>query len=161
MAREVHDGFYDYTLSHYVDSQTQITITCPFHGRFFQKPNVHLRGSGCPKCRLPKGEHRIEQKLKQLGVDYTNQFSFPDCRDKNPLPFDFQVTVKGRKGLIEFNGEQHYSKLGGFFDLDLIQKRDRIKKEYCQENKIPLLVISYEEYSDIENKVDHFVNSLR
>ncbi|MCL4518612.1 MAG: DUF723 domain-containing protein [Thaumarchaeota archaeon] len=161
IAGEVHDDLYDYTRAHYIDSQTPLEIICPFHGPFNQKPNVHLHGSGCPKCRLSRGEHRIEEELKRLGVDYTNQQSFPDCRNKNPLPFDFQVNVDGIRGLIEFNGKQHYSKLNGFFDLQLIQKRDSIKRRYCEKNNIPLLVISYEEYSDIDRKVLHFIKSLK
>ncbi len=31
-------------------TKTKVTIICREHGEFEQRPNSHLRGSGCPKC---------------------------------------------------------------------------------------------------------------
>ena len=33
----------------FIENQ-QLSIICPKHGIFWQKPNSHLNGSGCPKC---------------------------------------------------------------------------------------------------------------
>ena len=48
---------YDYSLVVYVDQRTAVTIICPEHGPFAQKPYVHMskrtRGGGycgCPRC---------------------------------------------------------------------------------------------------------------
>jgi hypothetical protein len=49
-ARNIHNDNYDYSQVNYVDSQTPVTIVCPSHGEFQQKPVVHLVGSGCLKC---------------------------------------------------------------------------------------------------------------
>lgn len=50
-AREIHGYRYDYSKSIYVNDATKLCITCAKHGDFFQTPNSHLRGGGCPKCK--------------------------------------------------------------------------------------------------------------
>lgn len=49
-AKLKHGDKYDYTKANFVDSKTDICIICTEHGEFFQKPNNHLSGNGCPKC---------------------------------------------------------------------------------------------------------------
>jgi hypothetical protein len=100
-----------------------------------------------------------------MDVPYECQHSFPDCRDKNPLFFDFVVFKEGRVGAIEFNGEQHYQPVsfGRGFQHDAlqeIQRRDRIEVEYCRRMKRPMLVVRYDEYALIEEKVCEFVSKL-
>lgn len=52
-ANFVHEDRYDYSKSIYINSKTPITIICPDHGEFYQKPNTHLH-HGCPKCGWDK-----------------------------------------------------------------------------------------------------------
>jgi len=50
-AKEIHGGKYDYSLVDYIDNKTKIKITCPKHGVFKKRPNLHLsKKQGCPKC---------------------------------------------------------------------------------------------------------------
>jgi hypothetical protein len=42
---------YDYSLVEYTNSKLPVKIICKKHGIFEQTPNIHLRGSGCPKCK--------------------------------------------------------------------------------------------------------------
>ena len=49
-AKEIHGNKYDYSKVEYVNTETKVCIICPIHGEFWQKPNNHLRGEGCPKC---------------------------------------------------------------------------------------------------------------
>lgn len=58
-SRESHETIYDYSLVNYVNSETKVTIICPHHGPFEQKPSVHIRGSDCPFCS------RIKQVKKR------------------------------------------------------------------------------------------------
>jgi very-short-patch-repair endonuclease len=47
----IHNGKYIYGgKTHYVNNHTKVCITCPIHGDFWQTPNKHLAGQGCPKC---------------------------------------------------------------------------------------------------------------
>jgi hypothetical protein len=47
---EVHEGKYDYSKINYINNNTKVEIVCLIHGSFFQTPNAHLNGQGCPLC---------------------------------------------------------------------------------------------------------------
>lgn len=162
-AEAKHDGYYSYADTRYVDSKTPLVITCPYHGNFLQKPSVHLMGSGCSRCRSPRGENRIETLLKRMNIQYVNQYSFSDCRYKNPLFFDFKIEVGRNLAVIEYNGEQHYRKVAknDMFNYSETIIRDNIKRNYCVEKKIPLLEIRFDEYDSIEQILEVFVEKLR
>lgn len=49
-ATELHKGLYDYTKTVYSRNNEDVVITCPIHGDFLQKPQVHLFGCGCQLC---------------------------------------------------------------------------------------------------------------
>lgn len=48
--RTKHGETYDYSRMVFMNVQTPIEIVCREHGPFWQKPNNHLRGDGCPAC---------------------------------------------------------------------------------------------------------------
>lgn len=50
-AKRVHGEKYSYNNVVYNKSNIHVSITCLKHGDFLQKPNVHLSGGGCPKCK--------------------------------------------------------------------------------------------------------------
>lgn len=158
-AGNLHNHFYDYSLVHYSRNSTKVKIICPIHGIFEQTPNMHLLGQGCPKCCSSKGELAVEKVLQNSGVIYLSNFRIKECRSKNPLPFDFAVFEDEEKTklkcLIEYDGEQHFKLCPNFkmteSSLKEMQKRDKIKTDFCLENKIKLIRISYKEFNDIEN----------
>jgi very-short-patch-repair endonuclease len=47
---EVHGDTYDYSRVQYRGQQVPVEILCKRHGSFFQKPEFHWTGSGCPQC---------------------------------------------------------------------------------------------------------------
>lgn len=50
-ARLVHGDKYDYSKVEYVNTNTDVIITCKKHGDFKQRPGDHVRkGYGCPYC---------------------------------------------------------------------------------------------------------------
>lgn len=49
-AKSVHTNKYDYSKVVYVSANLKVCIVCPEHGEFWQTPNHHLHGCGCPKC---------------------------------------------------------------------------------------------------------------
>jgi very-short-patch-repair endonuclease len=53
-SKKIHGDQYDYSKVDYTTSINKVTITCPIHGDFFQKPNDHLKGKGCPGCGVIK-----------------------------------------------------------------------------------------------------------
>ena len=52
-ANKIHGvGTWGYGKTVYIHSKIPVTITCPKHGDFQQRPYHHLRGAGCPKCAI-------------------------------------------------------------------------------------------------------------
>ena len=50
-SKKVHRNKYDYSKVDYVNAKTEVTIICPVHGSFKQKPEKHFnRKHGCPSC---------------------------------------------------------------------------------------------------------------
>jgi len=49
-ARYQHGELYDYSRVQYVNNKVPVEILCRTHGSFWQKPNHHLSGRGCPEC---------------------------------------------------------------------------------------------------------------
>lgn len=115
--------------------------------------------SNCPNCFKPsKGELRIECILNKLSIKYDKQYYFADCRGvKRPLPFDFVIHADLPLA-IEFQGRQHYENVWGQDTLSCTIKNDEIKMNYCKQNNIPLLIISY--WENIETKVIDFINKF-
>ena len=60
--KKVHGDKYDYSKVEYVDSKTKVCIICPEHGEFWQTPNNHSRGYGCPLCGLKKVREAVKRK---------------------------------------------------------------------------------------------------
>ena len=56
---EIHGERYDYSQVVYRNTRTPVTILCTFHGPFFQTPDSHKHGKGCPKCA---GIGKLSQK---------------------------------------------------------------------------------------------------
>ena len=104
-------------------------------------------GHGCPICNTSKGEKRIEEYLKNNNYKYVQQYKIEECRNKNPLPFDFAVFKENKLlCLIEFQGIQHYKEIehfGGIEGFKYRQRNDLIKRNYCIANKIELITIPY------------------
>jgi very-short-patch-repair endonuclease len=48
--KKIHGDKYDYSNVIYKGTTKKLCIICPEHGEFYQTPNSHLKGSGCPKC---------------------------------------------------------------------------------------------------------------
>lgn len=62
---EVHGEKYNYSKVRYHGCFENVTIICPIHGEFRQRPSNHKSGSGCPSCgtsRLIGGYNEIHFK---------------------------------------------------------------------------------------------------
>ena len=102
---------------------------------------------------MSKGERKIEQLLIDLGLEYKTQKRFKDCKDKSLLPFDFYVRSNGKIALIEYHGQQHYKPHKNFFGgvpgFRSLQKRDKIKMDYCEAHGIPLIIVPYWQFKNL------------
>lgn len=135
-----YPGEYE-VLGEYVNNRTKVLVKhkCGYEWKVI--PKDIFRDIRCPHCNISKGEYHIENFLKEHGIPYENQKWFPDCKDKNPLPFDFAIYVNGEMRLIEFDGSHHYKNT--MYHRDKVNLHDEMKNEYCRKNNIKLLRIPY------------------
>ena len=61
---DVHGDLYNYSNVNYTRSDEKVTIICNKHGEFYQSPNSHLRGSGCPECKTEKLTKTLDEFIK-------------------------------------------------------------------------------------------------
>ena len=136
-ARKVHGDKYEYDKVDYVNCDTKVCIICHQHGEFWQTPDIHTRGCGCPKCNLSHMERSVMNYLDEVGITYDYQKRF-DWLGRQSLDFylpDYNVG-------IECQGRQHFFPVecfGGEDSFIECQKRDKKKKALCEENGIKLL----------------------
>ena len=73
-AHKIHGDKYDYCKVEYVNNNTKVFIICPIHGEFWQTPNHHLSGQGCPKCsgNVKKTTEQFIAKAKEIYGDRYN-----------------------------------------------------------------------------------------
>ena len=53
-AKKIHGDRYNYSKVEFINRLNKVTIICPEHGLFKQKPAYHIAGNGCPKCKFAK-----------------------------------------------------------------------------------------------------------
>ncbi len=100
--------------------------------------------------KASRGEIKIFQILQESGLEFSEEYSFPDLVSSSgrPLRFDFAVFDDQHNidFLIEYQGIQHYepkSVFGGLSGLRKQQYNDMRKRQYCKTHKIPLVIIPY------------------
>lgn len=134
--------------------EKNLIIECPWCGNSFTTSFVLFvqhGGQACPNCKDNEslGEKKVRLFLERNQIVYEQEKWFADCRDINPLPFDFYLPDFNI--CIEFNGEQHYKE--GHFEhskLDYVKTHDAIKSDYCKNKNIKLITIPYWEFNNVE-----------
>ncbi|MEW6512522.1 MAG: hypothetical protein AB1443_00820 [Pseudomonadota bacterium] len=79
-ARFVHGDRYDYSQVAYLQTKAKVEILCPVHGSFWQTPDSHLQGRGCPKCRDKLTSERFgwdtEEFIRHAHEKFGNRFDY-------------------------------------------------------------------------------------
>lgn len=102
--------------------------------------------------RASYGEIKIEEILKENGLNFKMEYIFPDLRSPNGKPLRFDFAVFDDDGnidfLIEYQGKQHYepsSKFGGKKGFYQQQFNDNKKRRFCALHEFTLIEIPYYE----------------
>ena len=100
--------------------------------------------------RASRGEIKIEEILSKAGLNFKEEYIFPDLVSSNGRPLRFDFAVCDDDGdldfLIEYQGIQHYQpkeKFGGLSGLRKQQYNDALKREYCKAHGYILIAIPY------------------
>lgn len=146
-ARLIHGDKYDYSKTIYAGRFKPVTIICPIHGAFSQKPDKHLSSHGCPICKESKTERLIREKLKENDIQFESQKRFT-WLGKQTLDF----FIPEQNIAIECQGEQHFHPVSFYKGIDGFEKtriRDLMKYEKCTKHGIKVLYYI--------NSITHFV----
>lgn len=145
---------YDYINNHTKNLQ----IKCPSCGRIFKTSLVIFTQHGgqvCENCKSNEsiGEMKIRKYLESKDIEFFQEHWFPDCRDKNPLPFDFYLPQNNV--IIEFDGRQHFCETDYFsYSFEKTNNHDNIKNKYCLNNGIEMIRIPYTQINRIDEILD-------
>lgn len=138
--KKIHKDDYIYDKVNYVNNSTKICIICPIHGEFWQTPDKHLQGEGCPICKSSKLEKSVRNFLIENNIDFERQKKF-DWLGLQSLDFYLpQYNIA-----IECQGEQHFKEFNGTItpkkNINERIRMDITKNELCCENKVKLLYV--------------------
>ena len=164
-ANIIHNNRYSYIKTQYFNAHTKVIIICPEHGEFYQTPNHHLKGCGCPKC-MYKNQTRLYEKLKEFFPNEEILFEV----GKETIPWlekqRFDIYFPKYNIAVEYNGKQHYipvEHFGGKLGFEDTLKRDELKKQKCKENNCILFEVKYDyteqEYQTLVNKIQNIINN--
>ena len=143
---------YDFSNFIYTSSISKSTVICDKGHQFSIRFSKIMEGVGCPICKTSKGEYRIRKWLINNNLDFEPQKTFNDAKYKLQLRWDFYLPKYNV--LIEYNGRQHYEFVASWHK-DLIGfraqlERDMLKQQYAHEHNITQIIISFEDYNNIE-----------
>ena len=100
--------------------------------------------------RASRAEIKIEEILREAGLNFKMEYIFPDLRSENGRPLRFDFVISDDDGLIDFiieyQGRQHYeasSKFGGKRGLYQQQHNDNKKRRFCALRDLNLIEIPY------------------
>lgn len=86
-AELVHGHSYDYSKTKYKRAVDKVEIICPSHGEFWQQPNNHLSGNGCPKCSVERTASALslsrEDFISKMNAVFGNSYDFSGSVYKN------------------------------------------------------------------------------
>ena len=117
------------------------------------------------------GEALIIQILDDLAVKYKTDKSaktfFKNAyglNDVKRMRFDFFVQINNNTSIIEYDGKQHFMNIvfantKRNCEFEEIQKRDKLKNRFCEENNIPLLRIRYDQNDSIYELIKDFIEN--
>ena len=130
-----HHGKYDYSRVNYINNATKVCIICPKHGEFWQRPDNHIKGQGCPKCGqiTSKAEDEIINILKEFCPQQHNRTLLEGK--------EIDIYLHNLKLGIEYNGLRWHSEE---FGKDHRYHLDKLNE--CNEQGIRLIQIFEDEW---------------
>ena len=135
LSNNKHHGKYDYSRVNYINNATKVCIICPKHGEFWQRPDNHIKGQGCPKCG------QITSKAEDEIINILKDFC-PQRHNRTLLEGkEIDIYLHNLKLGIEYNGLRWHSEE---FGKDHRYHLDKLNE--CNEQGIRLIQIFEDEW---------------
>jgi len=137
---------YGYDKVVYINSHTDVIITCKNHDDFNQRPNNHLNGANCPICSN-KTEQKIYDAVKPIYPTLITQFKQDWCKKSRCLPFDF--CIPEHNIIIELDGAQHFEQVSNWNTPEETFENDLFKEKCANENGYSIIrILQNDVFSD-------------
>ena len=136
-AKDIHGNKYDYSKSVYINAVTKVCIICPEHGEFWQLPNNHLKGCGCPKCsnndRISSNEY-INKLKKQYPY---SPYGFESIVYKNNhTPIQLRCPIHGLFSTLPSSLTKHLTECPICKKKRLSNTQSKTTEQFIKEAKI-------------------------
>lgn len=150
-------------LSKYEHYERNVLCRCKICGHSWNAtPHNLLHGTGCPVCRTSKGEKRIIKYLRINDIPFEWQKAFDGLLGVGGKNLSYDFYLPDHNLLIEYQGNFHDGTITGSykkdFDFERQIEHDVRKKNYALKNGYNFLEIWYKDYSNIESKLNEFLN---
>ena len=162
-ANIIHNYGYNYDKIEYNGCKNKICIICPEHGEFWQTPDAHINGEGCPKCKSSHLENEMRLFLTENNIKFKEQY-----KDLWLGLQSIDFYLPDYKVGIECQGEQHFKPIKHFGGENGFRRRkngDIRKAQKCKDNGIRLLYYSnlgieypYKVFEDKHQLLDNIIN---
>jgi len=152
-AIEVHGDKYDYSKVEYVDSKTYITVICPKHGEFKQKPQNHLINN-CPSCPavISSGHQEIINYIESI---INTEILINDR--KAIQPYELDIYLPEYNFAIEHHGLYWHSY--NFKESPEEKSKHLRKLNLCEDENIKLIQILENEWNNNKELIKSMLQS--
>lgn len=154
-------------VSLYSTSPRKFLCHCDCGGEAIVAPgnlkNGHTQSCGCINSL---GEEKINSYLTQHDVHFKPEYVVHIDSMKNVARYDFALLNDFNDPilLIEYHGRQHYEMASTWCDNEELflerQRKDKLKEEWAKDKNIPLIIIPYWEFDDIEKILDRIIEDI-
>jgi hypothetical protein len=150
---------YELLSNEYINNKTKLNIKCNkghiFHPRF----DNFKHKTECPKCSFIDGSSKPEKEIGEFIKNiYKGKIIFNDRtlieNSKTNKFLELDIWLPEINKAIEYNGEYYHNNKYSMW-------KDRYKQEWCNENKIELLVINHSDWIRDKNfnKIKNFIEA--
>jgi very-short-patch-repair endonuclease len=154
--KEIHNDYYTYG-NNYSNARTNMTIMCPIHGEFQQRPDNHLQGKGCKLCGIDKLKILFtkskEQFVNESNIIHNNKYDYSESEyinDSTKLTIICSIHGQFRQspndhlhgsGCLKCKGKKFSASMNRKYSKIFIEKARQIhgdKYVYLKENYVAM-----------------------
>ncbi len=163
-AKEIHEDSVNYDLitnDHVKGGRSKIPLICnACNTQWSPAIQDHINyKSGCPQCKISKGEEECSKSLSLMGITFIREFCLPELPRKR---FDFYFEYNKRKYLLEFDGRQHFEEVYYFHNTCSFKDRqdiDFLKTKVALELGYMVIRIDYTQINRVREHIEQALNS--
>lgn len=149
----------------YINSGTKISCKCKIcSNEWSATPTNLLRDHGCPSCHRFSGEDVVARYLSTNNIEFVHPMKYEGLVGIGGRELSYDFYLPKYNTLIEVQGKQHKAPIewfGGEAKFKIQQEHDKRKRDFAENQNIPLLEIWYYEKDSTDDILTKFLNNLK